>query len=89
MSTDETRWHDVAETAKHFDVSKDTVYEACKSGRWPHRRVGTGPRAPIKFSPEDWQEIAELMRPVSVVAARTPRRPALSRIQRGMQRRAA
>lgn len=101
--TDEGRWRNVNETAEHFGVGKGTVYAECAAGRWPHRRVGTYIRAPIRFCPvEDWPVIAELMRPalVTLPVARVPSaaqldagmrrmlpRDRLARIDRGMRRR--
>lgn len=91
MSTDdgEGRWRDVAELAALFKVSPKRVYRGVKHEHWPHHRTGPFERSPIRFSPQDAVEIGDLLRPASVAAARTVRRPAVSAIQRGMQRRAA
>lgn len=86
---DPTRWRTVAETAEHFNIGRNKVYENCKSGQWPCHRAGTHANSAIRFSPEDWQEIADLMRPASAVAARVVRGPSRSKRQRGLQRLAA
>lgn len=83
---DPTRWRTVAETAAHFHVGKNAVYEGCKTGGWPHRRNGKHRTAPILFDPvEDWPIIAELLRPASVhvPAARVP---STAQLDRGMRR---
>lgn len=86
MSTDdETRWRGVAETAQHFGVGRNAVYEGCKNG-WPHRRTGDGIRAAIKFDPvEDWPVISELLRPATAVPV--ARVPSTAQIDRGIRRR--
>lgn len=83
---DPTRWRTVTETAKHFKIGKNAVYEGCKSGGWPHRRPHKGVRAAILFDPaEDWPVIAELLRPATV---RVPavRVPSTAQLDRGMRR---
>lgn len=87
MSADEGRWRSVAETAAHFKVGKNRVYDGVKLEGWPHRRPRKGVRAPILFDPaEDWPVIAELMRPASVTAPAV--RPySAARADRGMKRR--
>ena len=85
--SDETRWRTVTETAEHFNVGKNRVYDGVKHEGWPHRRPHKGVRAPILFDPaQDWPVIAELMRPAST---RVPvnAAPSIARIDRGMKRR--
>ena len=54
----------VAETAAILRVGRDTVYAGCNAPaphRWPHYRVGTGPRAAIRVLESDIPEIRELL----------------------------
>lgn len=87
MTGDEQRWRTVAETAAHFKVGKNRVYDGVKHEGWPHRRPRKGVRAPILFDPaEDWPVIAELMRPASVTVPAV--RPApIAKVDHGMRRR--
>ena len=84
--SDENRWRTVAETAEHFHIGRDAVYEGVKNQRWPHRRNGRHKTAPILFDPaQDWPVIAELLRPAAV---RVPasRQPSIAQTDRGMRR---
>lgn len=84
---DPQRWRTVAETAQHFHIGKDAVYEGVKNDRWPHRRNGRHRTAPILFDPvQDWPVIAELMRPASAPAVPAGLPHSLARIERGMKR---
>ena len=83
---DPTAWRTVKETAAHFHIGVDAVYEGVKNERWPHRRNGRHKTAPILFDPvEDWPVIAELLRPAAV---RVPasRQPSIAQTERGVRR---
>jgi len=85
MSRDDSQWKTVAETAAHFRVGRKTVYAKCKSKAWPHHRTGTHIRAAIRFSPEDWDTIALLMRaPTQVLAVSTA--PTAAQLARAARR---
>lgn len=88
MSAQDGRWKSVKETAEHFRVGRDTVYARCKSGAWPHHRTGTHASAAIRFSSEDWDTIALLMRaPTPVIAAAAvPSEAQLARAARRLQK---
>lgn len=79
------RWYTVAETAEHFRVGKNAVYANCRSRTWPHHRVGTHARAAIRFSPEDWRLIDELLK-VPPVQPIVPAGPTMAQIKRGLRR---
>jgi hypothetical protein len=54
----------VPETAEILRVGKDTVYAGCNAPephRWPHYRVGTGPRAAIRVLESDIPHIRRLL----------------------------
>ncbi len=85
MNAPDGAWKSVAETAEHFRVGRKTVYANCKSKAWPHHRTGTHIRAAIRFSPEDWDTIALLMRaPTQVLAVSAA--PTEAQIARGLRR---
>ena len=85
IGEDESRWHTVAETAAHFGVGKATVYANCKARTWPHHRTGTHAKAAIRFSPEDWRMIDELLK-VPAITPVIPVGPSMAQIQRGLRR---
>lgn len=83
---DPTRWRTVTETAKHFKVGKNRVYDGVNKEGWPHRRPHKGVRAPILFDPvQDWPVIAELLRPASVHVPAV-QVPSTAQLDRGMRR---
>lgn len=88
MSAADGRWKSVAQTAAHFGVGSKKVYANCKSGAWPHHRTGAHLRAAIRFSPEDWDTIALLMRaPTPAIAATAaPSEAQLARAARRLER---
>jgi len=85
VSAQDECWKSVEETAAHFRVGRKKVYANCKAMVWPHHRAGTHIRAAIRFSPEDWDTIALLMRAsTTVVAVSTA--PSDAQIARGLRR---
>ena len=59
-------WATVAQTARHFHVSRATVYRRVKAGEWPSS-VLPGMRH-RRFSPDDLAAIAAMATPVDVAA---------------------
>jgi hypothetical protein len=58
------RFLTVAQLAQRYAVSPRTVYRNCSPNNpapWPSSRVGSGPRAPIRFSPQQVEEIDLLL----------------------------
>ena len=58
------RFLTVAQLAQRYAISPRTVYRNCSPNSpapWPASRVGGGPRAPIRFSPQQVEEIDRLL----------------------------
>lgn len=53
MNADETLT--AAEVAANLKVEVETVYRMCRSGKWPHLKVGRL----YRFTPEQYQAITE------------------------------
>lgn len=54
------RFLTVAQLAQRYAISPRTVYRNCSPNNpasWPSSRVGSGLRAPIRFSPQQVEEI--------------------------------
>jgi hypothetical protein len=85
----------VKDMATHLGCSTDIVYAGCRASgadRWPHMRVGTGIRAPIKFNAADRDEIERILHRAAQCPAvpeqTAPAMPSIAQIGRTLARRA-
>lgn len=53
------RWVTVTEAARHYRVSRKTIYEACREGQLEHTRIRTTLRIPIDEN-ESYLTVAEV-----------------------------
>lgn len=56
--TEQLLWT-VAEAARALGLSEDYVRRLVREGRVPHRRLGDGPRARIRFSRKDLERFVD------------------------------